>query len=233
MAKSVSFDAFRQPPNQLLAASDLAAVARQLEAESAATHCKREQILRGAMQVFLEQGYANTSMDRAAAAAGVSKQTIYSHFQDKQGLFVALIERVTIRRLLSDFPGNPFEGEPEMVLRRLAESFLNKLDDLEYIAVLRLVIAESARFPELAQLYSQTVIQYGYRHLSDYFVAHPELQISDPEAVARIFFGSLVAFVLTQTILQGQQTLPMQPERLVNSLLQCILGDRAARCQPE
>lgn len=185
---------------------------------------KREQILQGAMQVFLQSGYAKTSMDRVAAEAGVSKQTIYSHFQDKQGLFRALIERVTIRRLQLEFQLVPFQGEPVRVLRWLAESFLAKMDDPEYISLLRLVIAESGQFPELAQLYTRTVIQYGYRNLSHYFESHPELKIPDPEATARIFLGSLVSFILSQEILQGKQTMPMERDRLINSLIFCIVG---------
>ncbi|MUL38399.1 TetR/AcrR family transcriptional regulator [Gloeocapsopsis dulcis] len=187
------------------------------------SHSKREQILQGAMQVFLKQGYAKTSMDRVATAAGVSKQTIYSHFQDKEGLFIALIERVTIRSFLCEFQ-NPFQGEPEIVLRRIAERFLAKMDDQEYIAFFRLVIAESARFPELAQLYTRTVVQFGFRNLSNYFAARPELNIADTEATARIFLGSLVAFVLAQEVLHGKHTMPMEKERLISSLINCVLG---------
>lgn len=50
------------------------------------------------MQVFLKHGYAGTSMDRVAEVAGVSKNTIYNHFQDKEGLFTALIEQITTNR---------------------------------------------------------------------------------------------------------------------------------------
>lgn len=202
-----------------------AALTLDAEADrSASVNAKREQILQGAMQVFLQQGYANTSMDRVAAEAGVSKQTIYSHFQDKDGLFTALIERATIRSLWRDFQPAPFQGEPAIVLRKLAETFLAKMDDPEYIAFLRLVIAESARFPELAQLYTRTVIQYGFRCLSDYFQAHPELQIADPEATARIFMGSLVSFVVAQELLHGKHTIPIEKERIIESLMHCMLG---------
>lgn len=199
-------------------------LAAHLESEPVGSaNSKREQILQGAMQVFLEQGYAKTSMDRVAAAAGVSKQTIYSHFQDKERLFVALIERVTIRSFLCEFQ-NPFQGEPEIVLRRIAEKFLAKMDDQEYLAFFRLVIAESARFPELAQLYTRTVVQFGFQNLSDYFKAHPELNIADTEATARIFLGALVAFVLAQGVLYGQQTMPMEKARLIDTLINCVLG---------
>ena len=47
---------------------------------------KGAQVLKGALQVFLERGYVGASMDRIAAVAGVSKATVYSHFRDKEGL---------------------------------------------------------------------------------------------------------------------------------------------------
>mgnify|MGYP002789554830 CR=1 FL=1 len=206
------------------AASDLATPSLSTpESISLTPTNKREQILWGAMQIFLHHGYASTSMDRVAAEAGVSKQTIYSHFQDKEGLFTALIERVTIDRLQSELPAQPFQGEPVVVMRRLAETFLAKMDDPEYLAFIRLVIAESARFPELAQLYGKTVLQYAYSSLGAYFEQHPELQIADAEATARIFFGTLSSFVLAQELLQGKHTMPMAKDRLINSLLHCIL----------
>jgi AcrR family transcriptional regulator len=192
--------------------------------ESTATKEKREQILEGAMQVFLSQGYAGTSMDRAAAAAGVSKQTIYSHFQDKEGLFTALIERVTVQRMRFDVYVESSQSDPAVLLRQLADVFLQKMTDEEYLSLFRLVIAESVRFPELAQLYTRTVIQKGQLALSTYFKAHPELQLADPEAIARIFWGSLVSFLVSQEILYGKVIIPMEKERLVNNLISLIVS---------
>jgi len=195
---------------------------------SFAVNAKQEQILQGAMRVFLQGGYAGTSMDRVAAAAGVSKQTIYSHFQDKEGLFVALIERVTIRKFLIEFGPEPLQGEPIVLLPKLAEVFFTKMSDQEYISLLRVIIAESGRFPELAQLYVRAVIQRGRGILGRYFASRPELNISDPEATAHIFFGSLVSFVLSQEILHGKHTTPIEKERLITSLVNLILEPRAA-----
>ena len=187
---------------------------------------KREQILQGATCVFLQHGYAGTSMDRVAAEAGVSKQTIYSHFQDKEGLFTALIERVTTRQLKLEFGSEPsFEGEPAILLRRIAEAYLTKMDDQEFIDLFRVVVAEAARFPELAQLFTRTVIQPSCYSLSLYFESHPELNILDPEASAQIFFGSLSAFILSQQVLYGKYIMPMDTERWINSLITLCCKD--------
>lgn len=184
---------------------------------------KREQILQGAMQVFLHHGYAGTSMDRVATAASVSKQTIYSYFQDKEGLFTALIEQVTIHRLQHELGSESLCGEPNVLLHQLAEVFLCKMGDQDYLNLLRLIVAESSRFPELAQLYSRTVIQSGRQILGAYFRSHPELQISDPEAAAHIFFGSLVSFLLAQEILYGKLVSPLENDRLIKQLVALIV----------
>ena len=81
-------------------------------------------------------------------------------------------------------------------------------------------MAESARFPELAQLYTRTVIQPVHHRLSLYFKSHPELNIPDPEAITHVFLGSLSAFILSQEVLYGKDLMPMDDERLINSLIE-------------
>ena len=107
--------------------------------------------------------------------------------------------------------------------RSLAEALLNIMADDEYLNLLRVVIGESARFPELAQLYSRTVVQRGRCLLSTYFKSHPELHIADPEATAQIFIGALVSFLVSQKILYGEQMMPIEQERLINTLIPLIV----------
>lgn len=194
-------------------------------------HPKQEAILRGAVQVFLQLGYGGTSMDRVAAEAQVSKQTIYSHFQDKEGLFRALMERMTLRRFQVILGMETLQGEPETLLREFAEGFLNKIADEEYVALLRLMIAESVRFPELAKLYGQTVIQKGRGLMTAFFQQHPELGFADGEAVAHIFVGTLVSYVLAQEIFYGKENAPLAQERVIESLLSLLLDH--LRSQPD
>ncbi|MBD3880639.1 TetR/AcrR family transcriptional regulator [Phormidium tenue FACHB-886] len=178
------------------------------------------------MQVFLKHGYAGTSMDRVAATSGVSKQTIYSYFQDKEGLFTALIEQITIHRLQKELGSKELCGEPDVLLRQLAQAFLNKMVDEEYLNLFRVVIGESARFPELAKLYSRTVVQRGRSLVAAYFQSHPELKIADPEATAQVFIGSLVSFIVSQKILYGEHLTPIAPDRLINTLIPLILQNQ-------
>jgi AcrR family transcriptional regulator len=198
----------------------------------ATSNHKKDKILQGAMQIFFRDGYAGTSMDRVAIEAGVSKQTIYSHFHDKESLFKALVEQITIARFHSLFESAELRGEPEQLLRQLAEIYLRRVgEDREYLSLLRVIIAESARFPEMAKLYYQAVIQRGRQLLSQYFDANPELGIKDSEATAHIFFGSLVSFVVAQELIHGKEIMPLPSQNLIDSLIDLIVCRRQPQSQ--
>lgn len=187
---------------------------------------KTDAILKGAMGEFLAHGYAATSMERVAAAAGVSKATVYSHFQDKQGLFRALVRQLVEEKYRTVF--NPqdsqfLQGEPSLVLRHLATNMLdNAMEDQQVQSFMRLIIGESGRFPELAQPYVEHLAKPVIELLSQYLASRRELQLSDPEATARVFIGSLVYFVILQEVLHGKKILPLERDRLINSLIEMI-----------
>jgi TetR/AcrR family transcriptional regulator, regulator of autoinduction and epiphytic fitness len=186
---------------------------------------KVEKILQGAMQEFLAHGYAATSMDKVAEAAGVSKATVYSHFQDKEGLFKALIEKLARKRFQSILGTQALQGEPYIVLRRLAKTALNQMvDDPEYQSFERLLIGESARFPELAQIFVGSIAKPAIETISKYLASRPELNIPDSEATARILIGSLVHFVMTQEIMHGKDIMPMESDRLIDALTHLIIN---------
>ncbi|MEH2171363.1 TetR/AcrR family transcriptional regulator [Nostoc sp.] len=183
---------------------------------------KVEQILQGAMQEFLQNGYAGTSMDRVAVAAGVSKATVYSHFQDKEGLFKVLLEQLTSKKNSSIFGTEPIEGEPATIVRQVITKALDQmLNDEEHSAFMRVLIGESGRFPELAQICVRVMIKPVAETLTHYLAA-PELKIPDPEATARILLGALVHFHITQNVMHGQDIIPMKSDRLIDALTHLI-----------
>ena len=185
---------------------------------------KAEQILKGAMPEFLQHGYACTSMDKVAKVAGVSKQTLYSHFSDKDGLFTALVERIATEKFNLVW-SQPLQGQPEQVLRDLAKRILKEnINDNEYLCFVRLIVAESGKRPDLAQLFLKTVCQPSVIILTQYLQAHPQLNIVDPEATARIFVGSLIHFIMVQEVLSGQEVMPMDEDRMIDSLVRLIVN---------
>ncbi|MEL6159164.1 MAG: TetR/AcrR family transcriptional regulator [Cyanobacteria bacterium J06623_5] len=188
---------------------------------------KTAAILDGAMQEFLSNGYAATSMDRVAAAAGVSKATVYSHFQDKASLFAALIQQLAadkFRATSFDFHAdNAATGDPKVVLSQLAQELLkDTYRDSQACEFMRLMVGESGRFPELAEPYIANVAKPIIDGLSRYLASHPELALSDPEATARLFLGTLVYFIMLQRVLHGADMMPMEGDRLITTLVDLI-----------
>jgi TetR/AcrR family transcriptional regulator, regulator of autoinduction and epiphytic fitness len=183
---------------------------------------KVDQILQGAMREFLQNGYAGTSMDRVAVAAGVSKATVYSHFQDKEGLFKVLIEQLASKKFNSIFGAKAIGGEPADVLRHLGTKALELMhQDQEHSAFMRVLIGESGRFPELAQICVRAMIKPVTESLTQYLAA-PELKIPDPEATARVLLGALVHFHITQDVMHGRDIIPMESDRLIDALTHLI-----------
>jgi AcrR family transcriptional regulator len=186
---------------------------------------KTELILAGAMQEFLEHGYAGARIDKIVEAAGVSKATVYRHFPDKEALFTALIQQLACRKILFQFQNaQAFDEEPRVFLKRYASGMLdNVADDPQILTFLRIIVGESGRFPELARAFVKNIEKVSLDFLTDYFSTHPKLQIADPEVAARAFIGTLIHFVLLRDVLQSGDLVPMERERLLDSLLHLII----------
>ena len=121
---------------------------------------KRQAIRDAARRVFLAQGYAGTSVDAIAAAAGVSKQTIYNHFGDKEALFRAVV-RAAHGDLAGDFHEAGLEerlstsDDLRRDLRELGRRWVAVLLQEDVAALRRLVIAEQDRHPWLFDEWQQ------------------------------------------------------------------------------
>jgi AcrR family transcriptional regulator len=113
-----------------------------------------ERILDVATELFLAQGYGLTTIDALARRARISKRTFYHRFADKAVLFGAVVYHILQR--LRPPPDVPLlEGATlHEVLKRLAGLILQAALSPPAIALHRLMVAESARFPELARALS-------------------------------------------------------------------------------
>lgn len=112
----------------------------------------REQILDIATDMFLAQGYGATSIEAIAKSAGMAKRTFYHRFADKEELFAAVVHRL-ILRMRPAHTENLFKGGTlEEILQKLAKAILRAALSPEALALHRMIISETARFPELAAI---------------------------------------------------------------------------------
>ena len=106
---------------------------------------KRRQIVDGARQVFLAQGFDAASMGEIARAAGVSKGTLYVYFESKEELFAALVKSqcaLTAERL---FELDVDNHDLRDVLTRLGLSFVAAMIEPRHVATIRMVIGSADR----------------------------------------------------------------------------------------
>lgn len=127
-----------------------AAEARQMPAEKSRPD-KHDAITRAASEMFLAEGFDRASLDQIAQRAGVSKQTIYSHFADKQALFLAICNELTEKLTIPLRRPRSETGDLHAILLRLGEDALAMMLHPASLDLHRLIIGAAARFPELGQ----------------------------------------------------------------------------------
>jgi len=106
---------------------------------------REAEILDAALGVFLRTGYGATTVDELAAAAQVTKRTIYAYYGDKAEVFAAMVRHLAAAVSLD-------AARDHDSLETLAARIVVRLHSDELVGLHRLVIAESTRFPELAQI---------------------------------------------------------------------------------
>lgn len=115
---------------------------------------KRKQILVAATLLFTEQGYSSTSMALIAKNAGVSKQTVYSHFGSKDELFAASIKQKCDSYQMTEISLDT-ASEPAEILFILAKRFLAMLTSKEALAIHKICAYESKSYPQISELFYQ------------------------------------------------------------------------------
>lgn len=185
---------------------------------------KRGQILDAARRLFLAQGYAHTSTESVRREAGVSKETLYRYYRTKEELFADVLRRLTLEHLQQPFRwdealadgANP--KELQKAFRLLTAQIIKTMMQPDYLALLRIVVAESTRFPHLGELFRQTVPEQAIASIVGLLKRLRKKGLAakvDEEAAARMLLGSLLTYALMDGILvsEGKAFLP-EPKRI-------------------
>jgi len=115
---------------------------------------KRQQILNAAIELFIGKGFAATSMELIAKNADVSKQTVYSHFGNKDDLFSASVECKCESLKLVDLSMDDL-SDPRAILFRLAKNFTGFLTSKEACAMHKICVFESSTYPQVSDIFYQ------------------------------------------------------------------------------
>src|SRR5437764_724358 len=179
---------------------------------------KRRAIVEAATTAFLRDGYRGTSMDEIAAAAGVSKQTVYKHFADKQRLFSEIVTTTVNEAsdpVYEEVRSLQDTGDIEADLRDLARRQLATVMRPRLMQLRRLVIAEAGRFPELGRVFYEQGPGRTVAALAETFgrlAARGVLAVDDPPTAAAHFNWLVMSAPINRAMLLGDDEPPSAKE---------------------
>ena len=157
---------------------------------------RRAQILEAAFEEFSEKGFKGATIKSIARTAGLqSPALIYWYFPDKEALFREVLEaRIPVLRTVRD-PAGLLDLPPEKVLPNIARGYLSTFDNPAAQRMVRLMVGEAMRRPEIAEIFGNTVIKRVLGFLKSYMARQIELgrlRPHDVRASARAFMGMLL-----------------------------------------
>ncbi len=165
---------------------------------------RREAFLSAAREVFQQKGFAEATLDDVIALSGGSRQTLYTLFGGKQGLFEALVTETC----WSIFGGLTLETlasqSAEMVLTAVGVRYLEIVLSPPALSLSRLVVAEAARIPEIAETYWRLGPGRSRAFLMEFFerqIARGSLSMPDSRAAADHFLEMLSGTIRFQCLI--------------------------------
>ncbi|MBD9370977.1 TetR/AcrR family transcriptional regulator [Xanthomonas sp. XNM01] len=196
------------------------------------TDRKRDAIVAAAVDEFRAAGYEATSMDRIAAAAGVSKRTVYNHFPSKDALFGQILQQLWDSSAASVELPYRADAPLDTQLRQLLGKKLDLLADPSFIDLARVGMAEIIHAPERAQ---EIVCRMGEKEggVTTWIraaIADGRLQDVDADFAAHQLQGLVKSFAFWPQVTLGQPPLDdAQRARVADSAVAMFLGCYAVR----
>ena len=157
---------------------------------------RRGQIVDAAFEEFSEKGFKGATIKSIARTAGLqSPALIYWYFPDKEALFREVLgSKIPVLRAVRE-PTGLLDQPPDRVLPTIARGYLSTFDDPAAQRMVRLIMGEAIRRPEIAQLFGSAVIKRVLGFLKRYMARQVELGRLRPHDVrssARAFIGMLL-----------------------------------------
>ncbi len=159
---------------------------------------KRLEILKTALSIFGINGYSATSMEVIASACGFSKAVLYQYFNNKEELFKAIFESEVSKNFkISSIDTNA--SDIYQVLTEIAYKYYEMLIQPEKLNLIRVIIGESGKFPEIGKILYENGINKMAESLSEYLEKNKEVKIAEDlntKILAMNFMGDIISFII-------------------------------------
>ena len=189
---------------------------------------RREAIIAAAMDEFIAQGFAATRLDDVAKRAGVAKGTIYLHFKDKEALFEELIRTAIVPLVNRLTAGPPPSGASVRdMVEGFARTFIHEVTTTRRGDIVRLIVAEGPRFPDVADFYYREVVSRGLagmRALIELGIARGEISNKNLARFPQILVAPAIVAVIWQSLFSKHA--PLDANEMFRVHLDLIFGER-------
>ncbi len=191
------------------------------------------EILEAALKVFAQKGFAAARMEDIARCAGVTKGTIYLYFENKEAVFKSLVREAvgaTLATVAADVTA--YEGSARFLLRVVLTRMAQMLIDSDKVVLPKIVIAESANFPWLAEFYRFEVIERGMGLLTSLIergVAQGEFRALPAAHVARLCIAPVLLAAIWRVTFSHLDPEPYDYSGLIATHLDVLFQGLAAQ----
>jgi len=197
---------------------------------------KRHQILEGAHMVFTARGFDAASMNDIAAAASVSKGTLYVYFEDKEHLFVALIEREREKQKQGMYEALGDDPDLAHALADFGTSLVKLITSEFALSAHRIVIGVAERMPDLGREFYERGPMQGAQRLAAFLMRRAELgelAMADPALAAAQFVDLCQSTLMRPRLFNAVRKPPEEAEiaRVVAAAVAMFLAQYGARAR--
>jgi len=196
-----------------------------------------DEVLDAALDLFVENGYAHTSVAQIAKAAGISKGAVYLYFPSKQAILEGLVKRAVhpvSMAALQDLPPTP--GNTRAALTGMMSFVAQRMSDPRVLAVPRIVLREAVAVPEVAEMYRRAVLEPVMPRLIGLVragIASGELRPVDPELALRSIMGPIVVHLLLAEVFEIYPEGGLSIPAMIETHLDILFNGLSAQPEPK
>jgi AcrR family transcriptional regulator len=184
-----------------------------------------QEIAQAAFDVFAEKGYAAARVDDVARGAGISKGLMYVYFKTKEELFKAVVKGVVVRRvdkLIENVESTDLSSEE--FLRGPLLSFMKQIPGSPVAVVIRLLISEGSRHPDLVEYYYENVVSKGLAAINEFLergVEKGEFRQSAATDLPHLFMAPMMLSIVWGIIFASKQ---LDTDKLMETQIDMLLA---------
>ncbi|RZN14551.1 TetR/AcrR family transcriptional regulator, partial [Bradyrhizobium sp. Leo121] len=188
---------------------------------------RRAAIVEAAMEEFVARGFAATRLDDIARRAGVAKGTIYLYFKDKESMFEELIRTALVPLIDRMASPAPLSGSVREAVEGFAQMFIREVASTSRGDIVRLIVSEGPRFPEIADFYFREVVSRGMagmRALIELGITRGEIRNKELARYPQIMIAPALIAVIWQSMFSRHS--PLDAIEMFRVHLDLIFGER-------